>query len=135
MKSAEYRLIRVANGLSHFARVALTLSEQPSTLVPDLSAVQTKKADPQWVDAALLGIKAALNKQQSSPYRHLKCLETVSGHPLDTREDTIWCAAFMAVLEAQNQPEQANPEYDSEHDLWFIQCKDGSQLVPPATDT
>lgn len=113
-----FRLLRVTDGISHFARVVVrgprNGEAQPSETVP-----------PAWLAAARMGVDDAMEAVGRD--REGWSVSSFEGTLVDTRDEDAWAAAVMAVFDALNVP--ATLSYDR---TWVVTLPDGQQLL--ATD-
>jgi hypothetical protein len=126
-----YSFLRTTGGRSYFARVWVevdpggeTLDVEdalPERVDPDTGEVNRQSA-PGWVAAALEGIQATLAHARQAGILTKGCrvvLEKVVGSVVDTREDTVRCAAALAVWEAFGSPACA-PEAEFDGQNWKL---------------
>ena len=93
----------------------------PERVDPDAGEVNGRTA-PSWVAAALEGIRATLAHARQAGVLATGCrlaLEKVVGSLIDTREDTVRCAAGLAVWEALGSPACA-PDAEFDGQSWNL---------------
>jgi hypothetical protein len=112
----QYRFLRTTDGKSRFARVCVdvqpggetteVVDALPERVDSDAGEINQRTA-PTWVAAALEGIRATLTYARQVGVLSTGCrvaLEKVVGTVTDTREDTVRCAAGLAVWQALESP-------------------------------
>lgn len=106
----KYNLLKVKNGLTHFARIELSVSENPlKHYVFDHTPIDLLwgtgevniKLEPTWLESIILGINESLlySNKLTNKFYTVKILH-VWGTFLDTKEEDMWAAAVMATWEA-----------------------------------
>lgn len=122
------RFLRVQSGITHFARVQVQVHPGddvleiedglPESIDPGKGEVN-RQANPTWVDAALNGIREAVQLGQQQGAIHTGCrvvLTRLVGTAVDTRPDAVFCAAGLAIWDALGNPSPALQAYfDGEH--------------------
>ena len=115
---AVFTLRRVACGLSHFARVALVTSESAGAEVVSGVDMMDSACSRTWIRAAIDGVRAAIG-ERSVCVR----ITDVRGSLLDTKVSTVWCAAYIATLNALGDD---SPQAVFAGVRWTVRCGDGS---------
>ncbi len=130
----EHRFLRTKSGVSYFARVEVeivtgeTNSEVEDALPDNVdtnAGEVNSRVQPSWVQAALEGIRAAMDRtgQNGSAHGHYHAsLIRLQGTISDTREDVIRCAAGLAAWKALGSEGPA-PEtaFDGKH--WVLEYR------------
>jgi hypothetical protein len=111
MKS-QHRFLQVRNGVTYFAHVEVEATELGTTSaiedhLPDhpnaAEGEANKQTAPHWVKAAMQGMQEAVQFARDHgvtvPAWRL-ALTKLLGTPVDTREDVVRCAAYLATLSA-----------------------------------
>lgn len=124
--SQTFTLRRVAEGLSHVARVQVALGvETDAVRVVDM--VTHNQARPRigaWVDAAIRGVRSAASL--CLPPREIHLMR-VEGEFADTTPNAVWCAAAVATWRLLN-PGSPDPQLAYECRKWHMTFPDGRQL-------
>lgn len=134
-KETTFTLRKVAKGRSHFARVAVAIESGKGYVTErtrhreELADVDRKTA-PEWVQGALDGAMAMLETLRLNVSQDVNITVTrVQGTEADTRFDTVWCAAAMAVWHALQSPGK-EPHLSFVHGRWTLKMPNGGSLVP-----
>ncbi len=129
-RTAEYTLRRAAGGTSHFARVTLVLAAGQDRL-ESIRSLERGLCPSLWVRAARKGALAALQEVLHQPPRGTEvAIADCVGAPADTDVDTMWCAGFLAALDAGDSQRVATPFFDGVTRRWHVRL-DGIELRPP----
>jgi hypothetical protein len=126
-----YRFLQTKRGKCYFAQVWVNVQPGgetfeavdalPERVDSDQGEVNLRTA-PTWVTAALEGIRATLPHARQTGVLATGCLvvlEKLVGSVIDTREDTIRCAAGLAVWDALGSPACA-PEAEFDGRSWNL---------------
>jgi hypothetical protein len=125
---ADFKLLKVVDGICHFARVHVVAEPRLSGLevVEELDPAHStddgevdRRREPGWIDAAVSGITecgaALLAAGHVSGGK--VCLKGVAGTVVDTTADDVRCAAYLAAWQAL-APGLALPEYAHHNGTW-----------------
>lgn len=126
-----YRFLQTKKGRCYFARVWVDVQPGGEKIelvdalpeCADLDAGEVnRRTAPNWVAAAIEGIRATLNYARQIGVLATGChvtLEKLQGSAIDTREDTVRCAAGLAVWQALGSPASA-PEAEFDGESWKL---------------
>ncbi|RYX80864.1 hypothetical protein EON83_26625 [bacterium] len=126
----EYKLLRVKQGICHFAHVTIEVELMPSGVevteqVERLTEYQSNSPIPyiasEWIEAAISGAKRgarALLHQEVITGCHV-VVQCVVGVEVDTTPEDVACAATLATWSALN-PEAPLPQFDFIDRKWHI---------------
>lgn len=130
--STEYRFFTTVAGISYFARVVVEIDRSSNTVRAidaigevNLDTGETKAAlEPGRVQAAIAGAQEALDALIAAKALTGGCLVRITkivGSVLDTRADTVMCAAALATWKAVC-PHSPPPEPVFACGHWTLKC-------------
>jgi hypothetical protein len=131
MTASSYRFLRVREGITSFALVAVELDPgEAESLVrlrlgdPDEDAGEVSaSSEPGWCGAAERGARRALDRfsGQLSSRRCSVTITKIVGSPIDTREDAVEVAAAIATTRALGDRFAADPVWNGER--WDVELR------------
>lgn len=117
---AMFTLRRAAGGVFHFARVSVAICASPTAEVVAEVDSPPSEVWTMWVQAAIAGARSAL---EARPL--LARITRIDWNPIDSKESTVWCAAYIATRMALGDDE---PEAVYDGERWAVRCADGTTI-------
>jgi hypothetical protein len=117
---SEHRLLRHHDGLPHFARASISTLRSAATAVID-GTTREPEVPEAWLAAARNGAAECVTRlvERAAISGAVVTIETIEGTTVDTREQDVFCAAFLATYAGITQSPNV-PRHDFDGGKWQI---------------
>jgi hypothetical protein len=117
---SEHRLLRHHDGLPHFARASISILRSAAIAVIDGTPRQPEVPEA-WVAAARDGATACVTRlvERALISGAIVTIEAIEGTTVDTREQDVFCATFLAAYAGITQSPNV-PRHDFDGEKWRI---------------
>jgi hypothetical protein len=117
---SEHRLLQHHDGLPHFARASISILRSAALAVIDGTPRQPE-APVAWVAAAREGAAACVTRlvERAEISGAIVTIGALEGTTVDTREQDVFCATFLAVYAGITQSPNV-PRHDFDGEKWRI---------------